>query len=172
MDNKKELISLDKSDNSVLLSVNPKIYSLDVIYSAAYVFLDKAYILLDGDPEKEVVVRLRLKEEISENSEKELKKLGNEFFNELLNYSFYKKQAEKNSKIRETLLQTALIGSSLQEPQIETSQDEEFIEDPEGIAIPWEEKYGKLKKNSLENSKNKELDIDTIDSNKEESKKG
>ena len=29
-------------DGYVAISINPKIYSLDVIYSAAYVFLDKS----------------------------------------------------------------------------------------------------------------------------------
>ena len=50
--------------DSVKVSVDTKIYPLDVIYSSAYVFLDKAYILLDGNPEEVVVVELRPKEEM------------------------------------------------------------------------------------------------------------
>jgi len=33
--------------DSVIVSINPKLYDLETVYSAAYVFLDKAYILLD-----------------------------------------------------------------------------------------------------------------------------
>ena len=43
----------------VILTVNPKIYPLETVYSAAYTFLDKAYILLDGDPKKEIIVKLK-----------------------------------------------------------------------------------------------------------------
>jgi len=90
-------------EDSVVLSVNPKIYSLDVVYSAAYVFLDKAYVLLDGDPETEVLVRLKPKKE------EDLEKLGGEFFNELINYADYEKRAAKTKDIREILLKRALV---------------------------------------------------------------
>ena len=43
------------------MKINPNLYSLEVIYSAAYAFLNKAYILLDGNPEKEILVKLKSK---------------------------------------------------------------------------------------------------------------
>ena len=133
--------------------VNPKIFPLDVIYSAAYVFLDKHYIMLDGDPKKKVVVKILPK---GGSGSKDIEK---EFHNELINYSFYKKQVERNSEIRKAMIQRALATSELSgehsyesttSPGKGDAEDEEFedldadfIEDPEGIAIPWEEKYGK-----------------------------
>ncbi len=137
----------------IIISISPKIYPLDVIYSAAYVFLDKAYVLLNGNPEKEIVVELRPKEK---SKKRELEKLGREFSNELLNYAFYKKQSERNAPIRQAILQRALLTSELQ-PEEEGARkieeigeaekfeesDNDYLEDPEGIAIPWEEKYGK-----------------------------
>jgi hypothetical protein len=42
-----------------VLKINPKIYNLRVIYSCAYVFLDRAYIFLEGDPKKEILVRIK-----------------------------------------------------------------------------------------------------------------
>ena len=148
-------------DGSVILKVNPKLYPLEVIYSAAYVFLDRAYVLLDGDPKKEVIVKLMPKEK------HDLKKLGGEFFNELINYADYNKRAKETKSIREMLLQRALITndpSVLQEGdgeldkimgELDDNEDSDYLEDPEGIAIPWEEKYGKKAKKKSKVKKKK-----------------
>lgn len=141
-----DMIKIDNEDNSVMVSVDTGIYPLDVIYSASYVFIDKAYVLLDGDPKKTVIIRLIPKEDC------DLKKLGLEFSNELLNYSLYKKQSEKNAAVREAIIQRALLTAEFAPetppadvPEFKES-DADFIEDPEGIAIPWEEKFGKEEK--------------------------
>lgn len=149
--------NLDIKGDCVVLSINPKVYPLEAVYSAAYVFLDRTYILLDGDPKREIFVELKPKE--GGENEKELETLGRDFNNELINYADYQKRAKETKKIREMLLQRALITND--PPIIDSSNledDEEFegmmkdldkddyIEDPEGIAIPWEEKYGKKSK--------------------------
>ncbi|MAE42724.1 His-Xaa-Ser system protein HxsD [Candidatus Woesearchaeota archaeon] len=136
MDNKLKIIG-----DSVILSINPKLYHLEVIYSASYVFLDKAYVFLDGDPEKEILVTLKPKENI------DLEKLGGEFFNELVNYADYRTRAKQTQKIREVLLQRALFTN---DPIKQTSpefddlikglEDDKF-DDTDDIAIPWDEKY-------------------------------
>ena len=129
--------NLDIKDDCVVLSVNPKVYPLEVVYSAAYVFLDRAYVLLDGDPKKEILVELKPK------NREDLEILGRDFNNELVNYSDYKKRSENTRKIREILLQRALFtndpttasNSNLGE-EFEDVSDDDYIEDPEGIAIP------------------------------------
>lgn len=139
--------SIDKEENCVVLSINTKIYPLDVVYSAAYIFIDRAYILLDGDPKNKVTVELRPKQK-----SQDLEKLGMDFNNELLNYAFYKTQSEKNKDIRTTLIQAALLANEPRAADTEDNDildeldDDDFLDDPEGIAIPWEEKYGKEKK--------------------------
>ncbi len=144
--------NMEIGKDSVLLSVNPKIYPLEAVYSAAYVFLDKVYLLLDGDPESEVIVELKPKNK--PKNKEELEALGREFNNELINYSDYQKRSEKTARIRELIMQRALLtnaqlsdeqGSDADESINNTGieDDADFLEDPEGIAIPWEEKYGK-----------------------------
>lgn len=127
--------------DNVILSINSKLYTLETVYSAAYVFLDRAYILLDGDPKKEIIVRLKPKEK------QNLEKLGREFLNELINYADYQKRAKQTKKIREMLLQRALITNDPfiinKEDDVMEELDDDYLEDPEEIAIPWEEKYGK-----------------------------
>ena len=139
--------NIEIKDNQITVIVNPKIYPLETVYSAAYVFMDRAYIVLDGDPEKEILVKMKLKEEGS------LENMGNEFNNELLNYADYLSRAKETKKLREMFLQRAIITNdvSITEPDFEDdtdfedldSDEDEYLEDPEGIAIPWEEKYGK-----------------------------
>jgi len=115
------------------VKVNPKIYPLDVIYSAAYSMLDKAYVLLSGDAETEVIVSIKPKDNTSTN-------LADEFTSELLNWAVYKTQSEKNADIRKAIIQRALLTNGFNE---EEKDDDNYLDDPEGIAIPWEEKYGK-----------------------------
>jgi His-Xaa-Ser system protein HxsD len=132
-------MEIDKKKEVVSISINPKIFPLDVIYSAAYVFLDKAYVIIDGDPEEEIVIELKPKD-----ASIELETLGREFNNELLNYSAYKVQSEKNASIRQLIIQRALFtnDSELEKIFNAESSDESYLDDPEGIAIPWEEKFG------------------------------
>ena len=143
-------------NGSAVLSVNPRVYPLEAVYSAAYVFLDKAYMLLDGDPKKEILVELKPK------SKEDLKKLGLEFFNELINYADYQKRAKQTKEIRETILQRALITndpSMVQDNEKfdgilkELEDDDDYLDDPEGIAVPWEEKYGNKSKKDKNKAK-------------------
>ncbi len=129
-------MEINKKENYCSVPVNTKIYPLEVIYSAAYAFIDKAYILLDGDVKNKVNVQLRPKKKYS------LEKLGMEFNNELLNYANYRSQAELNGPIRQALIQKALFTN---DPDLlqETNEDLEDLglEELDDISIPWEEKY-------------------------------
>ena len=124
--------NIEIKDDSILISINPKIYNLSIIYSAAYTMMDKAYIILDGNPKEKIIIRLKPKNNQS------LEELGNEFHEELLNYAVYKTQSEKNSKIRQTIIQRALLTNGF---ELEESSAEEAKDDPEGITAPWEKKH-------------------------------
>jgi len=136
-------IKIDEKENACIIKLNPKIYPLDVIYSAAYVFIDKAYIILEEDHNKNIEVFLKPK------AQTDLNELGGEFYNELLNYAQYKTQAKKNKVIRQTIIQRALITNDpniIEEDDLFDEDIDEYLDDPKGIAIPWEEKYGGKKK--------------------------
>lgn len=132
MEKPKTISNMEIYEDHVLLSINPKIYPLDVVYSAAYALLDKAYIVLDGDPEEEIIAEIRSKIKV------DIKKLGDEFNNELINYAVYKKQSEKNALIRQAIIQRALLTTGFED-------DGDVIDDSEEILVPWEEKFGKEK---------------------------
>lgn len=151
----KSNLEINKKDGCILISVNPKFYPVDVVMSVAYIFTDKNYILVDGDPSEEIIVEIHPKENTVE-----LENIGREFNNELINYASYAIQAIKNSKIREAIMKRVTMTNAPKldnasvtnqevsdEAKLDTDfDDEEFeFDDPEGIAIPWEEKYGKDK---------------------------
>lgn len=139
-----ENLELHPEHNSVLISVNPKIFPLEVVYSATYSLMDKAYSIIDGDPEEEIFVELKPKDK-----KLDLEQLGREFNNELLNYAVYMVQNSKNQDLINTLIQRAFLTNSAPSvPQNtvndkpvdekDTSVDEfSYIDDPLGIAKPW-----------------------------------
>lgn len=124
-----ENLEIDKEGNCIIVSVNPKIYPLDVALSTAYVFTDRAYLLVDGDPSEEIIVQLRPK------AKEDLEKLGREFNNELINYANYAVQSIKNARLRDAIMNRVLMTNTVEE-------EKPWYDDPEGIAVPWEEKFG------------------------------
>jgi len=136
--NKLGNIEINDKEDFATFSLNPEIYPLELVYSAAYIMIDKAFIILDGDPKKKILVEIRKKEE-----KQNIKDLIREFNEELLNYATYKVQSEKNKNIREMLLQRVLLTN---DPNYFLSQQpvkDEPIDDPEGIMKTWEETHPK-----------------------------
>jgi len=110
----------DPDDKSITADIvlNQKIFPKDVIYSAAYVFLDKAYIILDMQPgNDEILVKLRLKDNAEKKRKnstfddniKELKRTANDFNNEVLSYLYYKNQSMKNKVVRDAIIRRLIL---------------------------------------------------------------
>ena len=106
------MYNFEIKEDSVIISVNPKLYPIDVIFSAAYIFTDKNYIVLDGNPEEEVLVEIRPKEKMEG-----MEKIANEFNNELINYGAYSVQMARNAHLRAHIMQRVLQTSGVQSMQ-------------------------------------------------------
>lgn len=151
-------LEIKREEGIVLTKINPKIYNLSVIYTTCYVFVDRAYVHIDGDPEKKILIELKPKKDSN------LDELGREFENELIKNAFYNKQHKESLGVKTLLLKRILampdkiaelyvhdkvrdkIDQELEliEQELENEDlDDDLFDDPEGIAIPWEEKYGK-----------------------------
>lgn len=158
----------------VKIDLNPKLYNLETIYSAAYQSIEDAFVFFDGDPDIEITVNLSYKDN-KKNNEKNLSELAKKFMNNLVNYTFYKINSKNKEILRALLLKKSFESINLEElddeaesPESDSeekaesaeeklSEEEESVfeeeenleeedfefDDPEGIAIPWEEKYGK-----------------------------
>jgi len=138
---------IEELKNQVLITIKQKIYSLETIYAASYVFLDRAYIFLDEKKPGEITITLKGKEKMSK---KQLEDLTGEFYNELLNYSLRNAISKNNQKIREYIVSRALIGALGDEAkgadatsEEEEDEIEEWRGDTLGIAVPWEKKFRK-----------------------------
>lgn len=123
-------LQLNFDKNFLIVSVNPKIYSLDVVYSAAKGFLDKAYLVIDGDPKNEIIVEIKPKKKASD-----LETLGRDFNNELIRFA-----ADKAPQRQDLSEKPKSVSKQFSE---EDSEEMSYIDDPLGIARPWEEVYGK-----------------------------
>ncbi len=123
-------------DNTLEFSVNTKIYSLTAVYQAAYLFLGKVYIFLDGDPDKKIIVIMKGKTE-----DVNLEEIAGEFYNELLNQVLREKISLTNAKIREYIVSQALYNAVPNEVDelLKEVEEEDWQEDPLGIAKTWEE---------------------------------
>jgi len=142
-----ENIEVNKKENVVVVTVDPKIYPLDTILSAAYVFIDDAYVIITGDPNQEVVVKLKGKGKCN------LVDLGRNFNNELLNYAFYAIQTARTMPIRTAIVQRAFFTQAAKPVASRTEaakpekKEPSYLEDPYDIAKPYKEKkHGRGKK--------------------------
>jgi len=130
----------------IILALDKRLYPLDVIYGAAYVVIDRAYILLDKDAQGRTLVRIDTKEESDDDG---LRALAGEFANELLSQALRRKITQQNKGIIEAIVNQAIggaTGAMLPGVLDDDDDDLDFLDDPLGIAVPWEEKFSKKAK--------------------------
>ncbi len=108
------------TDDYAELRVNSKIYSKEIIFAVGYVFLDKAYILLDRGKDDIIVYLYPQKKSAN------LKTLSLEFCNELMNYAHYFSRSENNAEAIKTIMQRALFSAA---PSLVQEAEEKEIED-------------------------------------------
>ena len=106
--------------------INPKIYNKEIILLAAYALLDKASIMVEGDPKKEIKVTF-------DSQERDIESL---FQKELIKASVHENQRDNGQPLQDAFHKEALLSD------ITLDNDPLKVEDTKKIAVPWEEKYG------------------------------
>jgi His-Xaa-Ser system protein HxsD len=141
MPDRPKQVTLDAELGVVSISLESGLYPLEAVYGAAYAFIDRCYVLLDAPEEKRLVVQLRGRDT---KSEPELQALAGEFGNELLGQAWRLSLVERQRPELEGVTARALAGAAGQ-PGTEALDGlgDDAFDDPLGIAVPWEEKYGK-----------------------------
>jgi len=145
----KDLAVGDLAEGSVTLTVDAAVYPLEAVYGAAYIFIDRCFVLLDRPKAGSVSVTLADKKGAADADA--LRRMAGEFANELLTQAWRQKIVEENRVILETVTTQALAGAAARPVSSEPSLDdlasfdftEESFDDPLGIAMSWEEKYKK-----------------------------
>jgi His-Xaa-Ser system protein HxsD len=145
-----------KRPSKMVFKIDPKIYPLEVVKAAAYAFVNRAYVDIGGNAKRKILVTLTDKEN---SGRKELERIAGDFKNELLNYALRRDISQNNREIREYIVSRALFSSvTPPEKEFEIIKNKareagkkgrrakvkkgDFIDDPLGIAVPWEEKFG------------------------------
>jgi His-Xaa-Ser system protein HxsD len=141
-----DLVHADVQAGTVTLRVDASLYPRSALYGAAYVFLDRCFVLLDKpDPDH---FRVTLSWKKPDPGEDTLRSLVGEFANELLSCAWRAAIAEENRAVIEAATAQALAGA-MGPPSLDDLEKFDFteqpFEDPLGIALSWEEKYGKKK---------------------------
>ena len=127
------------NQRDVILEVDETLYPLDAIYGTSYLFIDRYYVFLDRAEDKKVRVRMRTKNEASEEV---LEAVIGEFANELLNQVLRFKVSEATAQIREYTMARAFVSSPAQasiDALLAELDAEELEEDDLEISVPWEE---------------------------------
>jgi His-Xaa-Ser system protein HxsD len=140
------LCTVDAGKSAVDLRVESDLYPLGAVYGAAYVFIDRCYVLLGRPDPEHISVRLAWKK--GPPPEGALRDLAGEFMNELLSCAWRAKINEESRTMIEAVTAQALAGA-MGAPSLDDLEKFDFsddaFEDPLGIAMSWEDKYGKKK---------------------------
>jgi len=149
--------------NTYEFEVNTKFYPQDAVYSVAYLLLDQYYIKLKSGKGDTIILQLTSEEKLNKQK---IDDLMRRIEQGLINQTLRLKIAKENKKLREYLLGKALLGAqfgAIEDSIPEESDEADYVEDPLGIATPWEEKNkedtkkakGKSNKKSAKSLKNK-----------------
>ncbi len=140
----KDLVAHDPVEGSVTVTVDAAIYPLEALYGAAYIFIDRCYVLLDRPRGGAFSVTLTPK--AAGATADALRAMVGEFANELLSQAWRQKILEENRVVIEAVTTQALSGV-VAPPSLDDLASFDFtedsFEDPLGIAMSWEEKYKK-----------------------------
>jgi His-Xaa-Ser system protein HxsD len=84
--------------------VNPELFSIEAVLQAAYVLTEKAYVIVEGEVQRELRVVLKAK------PGQDAGVLALELRNELINAQVYLIEAEREQKVSELIVSEALEG--------------------------------------------------------------
>lgn len=138
----------------ISIELSLRVYPMDAVFGACHRFIDNFYLFLDQPAAGRISVSLVPKTHMSE---KDLTVSAGDFANELLHQSLRLKIGNKTTSVREMILGRALLSAEpVHEAQDfygiesscgretapeEQSFDPDYLDDPLGIAVPWEEKF-------------------------------
>jgi His-Xaa-Ser system protein HxsD len=124
-------------ERQIAFDLEEELYSLDAIYGASYLFIDRCYLLLTRPRERVVGVRLRTKEKATEE---QLLALAGEFGNELLNQALRARLSRSTARIREYYMARAFFATDTDSTIADLLAEldaEELEEDALEIPVPW-----------------------------------
>ncbi|MFP4403615.1 MAG: hypothetical protein ACLFPJ_04650 [Candidatus Woesearchaeota archaeon] len=185
------MVKKKQNQNETEIKLNPLFYPLEVVYNSSYALIEKAYFSFKGDPKKEIIVNIVAKDEndiktISEKFNEQLinnleyktnyernKDIRNIILHKILEVGNNEENINNQSTIKNHLNSnkeneideefTHEVNPDFLDDDLFDLSDEELdeIEDPLGIAVPWDEKYSNKK--NIDDKEKKTNDFDEND---------
>lgn len=115
------------TDESLCVSVDTAIYSLEALFRVCYAFTDRCYLFLQPKEGSSVTKVMFTRK----NSDCDLPSLAGEFSNELINQRVRLQIASETKAIRELIVAQAFTEADLLDRSLSESG---YVEDPKGIA--------------------------------------
>jgi His-Xaa-Ser system protein HxsD len=141
-----DLCTVTEEAAAVTVHVDSSLYPLGALYGAAYIFIDRCFVMLGRPDETHYSATLAWKKGAPPDGA--LRELAGEFLNELLSCAWRAKINEESRSIIEAVTAQAFAGA-MGPPSLDDLEkfdfSEEAFDDPLGIAMSWEDKYGKKK---------------------------
>lgn len=141
------LAHVDLAEGRATIDVDASLYPLEAVYGAAYVFIDRCYVMLDRPEPTRLRIVLSPKKPEADLAA-QLRPMVGELANELVSAAWRHQITQENRAQIEAVTMQAIAGAmgppSLDDLDSFDFTDEAF-EDPLGIAMSWEEKYAKKK---------------------------
>ena len=142
-----ELASADVASGVVRLTVREELYPLDAVFAAAFTFIKDCWVVVDRADATHWAIALTPKAAGADAAL--LEQWVGGFANELLACA-YRHRLAKDHRATVEAVTTAAMAGALGPPSLEELEDFDFsneaFEDPLGIAMSWEDKYGKKAK--------------------------
>lgn len=142
-----EVGEADLAQSTATLTLDASVYPLDAVYGAAYIFIDRCFVLIDQPASGKWRVSLSAKKLGAD--ENALRELAGEFSNELLSCAWRHQVTQENRALIEAVTMQAIggaMGPASLDDLASFDFTEEPFEDPLGIAMSWEDKYKKKDK--------------------------
>jgi His-Xaa-Ser system protein HxsD len=137
-----DAVSVDQ--DAARLELDDTLYPLEALYGAAYIFIDRCYVLLDRPSDGRWRVTLTPKSGSADAAV--LRALAGELANELLSCAWRHQITQANRAVIEQVTTQAIAGA-MGAPTLDDLEKFDFsgetFEDPLGIAMSWEEKHKK-----------------------------
>ncbi len=141
------LIVTSVDDGWARLRVDTHVFPIEIVRRTAFTFVEHCYVFLAWEDEQHLSVTLTTKRKPAD--EEYLQNVAGEFANEALNQSLRDQLMKDTRSLRELIVGRALF-AAVNQPSLaddldflDDDDDGDFLDDPLGIAVPWEEKFGK-----------------------------
>ena len=138
-----DVARVDVDDKRAIVDIDAGLYPVEALYAAAYVFIDRCYVLLDRPEPTKLRIILTPKDL---DGDVQLRDVVGQLANELVSAAWRHQITQENRARIESVTMQAISGA-MGPPTLDDLEDFDFtdeaFEDPLGIAMSWEEKYVK-----------------------------